>query len=575
MVNTPRRFSFATRFSVMLALCLAVVMLFCMSTGAAISDDKKESFYNNALMSLESWLEAPGEQGTDELDGFATVFDELGRYEQSQFFCKYYIPLLKGAVEEDFADFLFNYRIERLEEEEQFQAYLEEFGSSAIKTPKELVAYAKGRKAQAEGAEDLAVDYYKQCGGYYDSVERLDAIYMARYQSFYNKGMAAFQGGDMVGAYLYFKQAGGYDESNELMEHIEGIIGHAPEPGEVWPTPVPDPTAGMSDEEIQHMMGHIEAVQPGWPATCTEGGMTDGVYCSFCGEVLAPQTPLDPLGHDWDEGTVIEEATVFKEGLRRYNCRRCGITRDENFRIEIYIGTTGWVHNADETWAYGDANGYAVLGPREIDGVLYCFDEQGIMITGWAKVGGKYFCANEEGELYHNGWETVNDVYYYFYPTGELATGWLLDQGIYYYLEESEGSEGKLYNRGWLEYEGDWYYLEENGAMKTGWMAEGDKWYFFKPSGAMAVGWFRDYFAEDKLPQESWHEIWYRADEHGVMMTGWFRDKDAEEKLPPALKKELWYYLDEETGVMVTGTVRINKKWEMFDDSGVWLKTVK
>ena len=38
--------------------------------------------------------------------------------------------------------------------------------------------------------------------------------------------------------------------------------------------------------------------------------------------------------HTWDEGTVIEEATVAKDGITRYTCAVCGGTKDENVSVK-------------------------------------------------------------------------------------------------------------------------------------------------------------------------------------------------------------------------------------------------
>ena len=44
---------------------------------------------------------------------------------------------------------------------------------------------------------------------------------------------------------------------------------------------------------------HVEETVYGYPATCTEPGLTDGVKCSTCGEILVPQKEIPALGHNW------------------------------------------------------------------------------------------------------------------------------------------------------------------------------------------------------------------------------------------------------------------------------------
>ena len=65
--------------------------------------------------------------------------------------------------------------------------------------------------------------------------------------------------------------------------------------------------------------------------TCTETGKYDEVvYCSVCSAELSRKTnTTDALGHDWDDGVTVIEATYEAEGLIRYTCSRCKETRDE------------------------------------------------------------------------------------------------------------------------------------------------------------------------------------------------------------------------------------------------------
>ena len=115
--------------------------------------------------------------------------------------------------------------------------------------------------------------------------------------------------------------------------------------------------------------GHKAEVIPSVPATCTAGGKTEGSQCSVCGKILsapadipakehewgpwkegtAPtctekgknysvcavcgttryRDDIEPLGHDWDEGTVTREAGYLNPGERTFRCRRCEETRTE------------------------------------------------------------------------------------------------------------------------------------------------------------------------------------------------------------------------------------------------------
>ena len=582
--HSPLRFLAAV-----LTVCLAVTLI---PAGPAradnLTEEDKEALYNGAIAELENWLEKPqANPDTAPLDKCILTFRELMGYKYSSEFCNNYIPLLKYSVLEEFSFYsesiivMFEKGNERIA---KYKDYLEGLDNSPIQTVPALVAYARGREAQSLGNTDAAMDYYGQCYGYYDSRERYDTLYTAKCRGYYDRGVAFMNDGKLVEAYFCFAQAGKYSDSTDKMQFIVDTIGHVPEQGEVWPpvtappAPEPEPEPQLSEEELLHASGqHIPVTDPGRPATCTEDGITDGSHCSYCGAVLQPQQAIPALGHDWDSGAVIQPADCFNEGLRVYTCRRCGARRDEAYRLEIKLGRTGWVHNADGTWAYGGEDGNALLGPQVIDGKMYCFGENGILISGWAKVSGKWFYAKSDSTLCYGGWAEVDGEWYYFYGNGEMATGWLNDGGTYYYLDGS----GHCW-KGWLEYKENWYYLDDEGKMVIGWMKGGEgEWYFFQEGGELALGWFRDTFEEAKLPADRKEEMWFRSNKgndkegvrKGAMITGWFRDVEAEARMDPGHRREMWYYLDEETGRMVTGPTLIDGKWEIFDEGGLWLYT--
>ena len=135
------------------------------------------------------------------------------------------------------------------------------------------------------------------------------------------------------------------------------------------------------------------------------------------------------------------------------------------------------------------------------------------------------------GEQYNSPAE--KRVYYFedqrSYHT--LKTGWIYDEGHWYYLLKDGGFDSRINRltvgelaRGWvkdfpLTYDEDklkaapWYYLDPTtGIMQTGWQYLGNKWYYLRSSGAMATGWYQE------------GSTWYYLNAgNGDMKTGWFQ----------------------------------------------------
>ena len=82
------------------------------------------------------------------------------------------------------------------------------------------------------------------------------------------------------------------------------------------------------------------------------------------------------------------------------------------------------------------------------------------------------------------GWnkDTKGNWTYVVDSKGTKATGWINDQGTWYYLN----AEGVM-QTGWVKDNGTWYYLKSSGAMVTGWYQVGGNWYYSYASGALAV----------------------------------------------------------------------------------------
>ena len=85
-----------------------------------------------------------------------------------------------------------------------------------------------------------------------------------------------------------------------------------------------------------------------------------------------------------------------------------------------------------------------------------------------------------------NGFKQTKATWYY-YQNGAMASGWVKDSGIWYFLNTS----GAMVTNAWI---GD-YYLGANGAMITGWVNDRGNWYFLETSGEKVDNtWIGNYY---------------------------------------------------------------------------------
>ncbi|MBR1780122.1 MAG: N-acetylmuramoyl-L-alanine amidase family protein [Oscillospiraceae bacterium] len=179
-------------------------------------------------------------------------------------------------------------------------------------------------------------------------------------------------------------------------------------------------------------------------------------------------------------------------------------------------------------------------GWQKVNNVWYYYDSTGNALTGWNKVGGSWYYMNSSGAM-QTGWVKVGGTWYYLNSSGAMLTGWQKIGSTWYYL----GASGAM-QTGWVKVGPSWYYMNSSGAMQTGWVKSGATWYYLTDSGAMATGWVKV------------GGSWYYMNASGAMQTGWIKQGNT------------WYYLNS-SGAMVTGTQTIGGKTYRFDSSGKWI----
>ena len=174
----------------------------------------------------------------------------------------------------------------------------------------------------------------------------------------------------------------------------------------------------------------------------------------------------------------------------------------------------------------------------------YYFDDDYALKTGWIYEDGHWYYLNKLGNS--------NDDSSYPLPIGEIAKGWTQDFHVTFGIDRSKPAP--------------WYYLDpETGIMQTGWQYLGNKWYYLRSSGAMATGWYQEgstwYYldSENGDMKTGWASIngyWYYLRSSGAMATGWLQDGST------------WYYLNASNGDMKTGWFQVNGKWYYAYSSG-------
>lgn len=90
-----------------------------------------------------------------------------------------------------------------------------------------------------------------------------------------------------------------------------------------------------AETEEEHT--HTEEVVDGYDATCETDGLTFGVKCSTCGEVIQAQEVIPALGHQYGEWVVIKEATETEKGVKKQICTVCEKENIEEYSLEVQL----------------------------------------------------------------------------------------------------------------------------------------------------------------------------------------------------------------------------------------------
>ncbi len=105
----------------------------------------------------------------------------------------------------------------------------------------------------------------------------------------------------------------------------------------------------LQAQTVINALGHDEIIDTGYAATCTTAGLTDGKHCDRCGEVLVVQSYIKALGHKESDWVIEKAPTETEDGYKYKTCSTCKQKTQEE--VIPFIGDLGleYTVNADGT----------------------------------------------------------------------------------------------------------------------------------------------------------------------------------------------------------------------------------
>ncbi|MCR4621789.1 MAG: hypothetical protein K5663_06865 [Clostridiales bacterium] len=348
------------------SVLMTLILVFALQVPA--SARSPEDDLEDALAQLNYYLTVFGDKERSDdvsLEETVKAFKSLGSYSFASGFYQYsYILLYLEQGDYRAAD-IFK---ETLKRNERFQEMIlsDKFAQEypSISSVDELVNYVDARIAENSGDTEQATELYKECSLFFDANDRLMALLGGSSEQMYTKGQDLMFEGKYKEAYELFKElaAYGYMDSDLYEEICYNMLlrqgenpndEKEPEVPEETPTvkatptptkkpaatkrptvtPTKRPTATPTKKPAatkkptaaptKKPHSHTAVKVPGYAATCTKAGKTDGSKCSSCGEVLKKQTAIPALGHNL-EHVDAKAPTKNQSGWYAYDkCKRC------------------------------------------------------------------------------------------------------------------------------------------------------------------------------------------------------------------------------------------------------------
>ena len=167
---------------------------------------------------------------------------------------------------------------------------------------------------------------------------------------------------------------------------------------------------------------------------------------------------------------------------------------------------TGWITlEENKTMYFQPGIGKAMKGWAVIDGKMYRFTDEGVMLRGWINVNNNMYFMDDNGVM-QTGWLTIDGETYYLAENGIMQTGWVtIGDDTYLMDEEGHKCTGKQI------VDGKEYFFDNDGVMRTGWSVSNGKRYYYGSDGTMQTGLITVngedfYLGEDGAVDPGWHK---------------------------------------------------------------------
>ncbi len=275
-------------------------------------------------------------------------------------------------------------------------------------------------------------------------------------------------------------------------------------------------------------------------------------------ELLENPADYDRSGGNWvsfELGGVSEGESYVLSVQGEYGWQRVPDKEDADQTRMVYIENRsgkrvkGW-EIVDGRKCCFDQDGYLYEGPAKVDGVWYLFGSwaekngnQGIL-TGYQSYQNHTYYANADGAL-QKGWQRISDkngtyIWHYFSQEEDTFGEELPSEQAGFWVTMKEGAGAMAGRR---------YYFRNNTALLKNWQTIDGKRYFFMPGGYAAVGWYPNstdknvyYLNEQGQMQTGYTEVTengrtahYFFHTNGVRQYGWQRSLNED-------KEYIWHY---------------------------------